>query len=387
MILPTDVAQEIIQKAFPGIHSAEAAEMARAGETRSYPARYILCRENALESIFYIILSGEVQVTKLINDSEVRLLNILKPGDFFGEMALIHNAPRAATVTALAPVTVLEIHKDVFSGLLKKNSSVSLAMVREVSRRLRDNDEMAIEDLRMKARELAAAYQQLAEQDYARQDFLTTIAHELRTPLTTSYGYIQAISMGMVPPEGAKSTLDTVARNLKQIIGLVNDILFLYELELILLEFQPTDLAALVAAAVEAQRPRAARSGVDLRLKLPPGAPLVNAEPRSLERVINILLDNAIKFSPLGGPTDIELDYDNFEVSLRVSDSGVGIPPEAMPRLFRRFFRLDEVGGHLFSGSGLGLSIAKQVVEQHGGKIEVRSELGKGSVFTIRLKH
>jgi signal transduction histidine kinase len=100
---------------------------------------------------------------------------------------------------------------------------------------------------------------------------------------------------------------------------------------------------------------------------------------------MQILMDNAIKFSPEGGDTRIEIGFDEGQVWLKVSDTGVGIPPEAMPRLFRRFFRLDEVNGHLFSGSGLGLSIARQVVEQLGGEIQVESQLGKGSTFTIQL--
>ena len=105
-----------------------------------------------------------------------------------------------------------------------------------------------------------------------------------------------------------------------------------------------------------------------------------------MERVINILLDNAIKFSPNGGEIRVEIGFDEANVWLKVIDSGVGIPPEAMPRLFRRFFRLDEVGGYLFTGSGMGLSIARQVVEQHQGNILVESELGKGSTFTVQLK-
>ena len=91
-------------------------------------------------------------------------------------MALIHNAPRAATVTAISPLTVLEINRQAFERILKRSSSVSLALVREISRRLRENDEMAIEDLRARARELAEAYQKLAEEGLRRREFLTNIA-------------------------------------------------------------------------------------------------------------------------------------------------------------------------------------------------------------------
>ena len=375
----------IIQKAFPGIHSSEAAEMAQSGEVKNYPAHWVLCREDALEDIFYIILDGDVQVTKVINEAEVRTLKTLYPGDFFGEMALIQDTPRSATVTTQKPTSVLEIRRDVFDRILRQNSSVSLAMVREVSRRLRENDEMAIEDLRVKARELASAYQRLAEQDFARQEFLTTIAHELRTPLAGAYGYVQSIQAGMIHGDEFRSTLNTVSSNLKDIISLINDILFLFELDLIPLEPQSTNLGEIVKRAVNEIKPQADQAHVQIAIEISSGLPSIPADSRNLERVVQILLDNAVKFSPDGGVTTVQVGYDDQNVWLRVNDTGVGIPPEAMPRLFRRFFRLDEVEGHLFTGAGLGLSMVRQVVEQHNGKIEVESELGKGSKFTIFL--
>ena len=377
---------KIVQRAFPGMREREAEDLARTGDVHTYPAKHILCQEGAVEQIFYILLRGKVQVTKLIDPTEVRLLSFLGPGDFFGEMALIHNAPRAATVATITPTTVLEINKADFAELLRLNASVSLAMVREVSRRLRENDEMAIEDLRVKAKELAEAYQQLAEQDYARQEFLTTIAHELRTPLTTSYGYLQAIQIGMLSGEELGSTLNTISKNIQQVISLVNDILFLQEMDLIILEFQPVDIGTLVATVVEQQKERAQRNDIVLDLNIMPDLPMIAGDEKSLERVFNILLDNAIKFSPEGGDISVIVKQEEEMIWAIVLDHGVGIPPEAIPRIFRRFFRLDEVEGYIFSGAGLGLSIARQVVEQHGGEIEVRSELGKGSEFRIGLK-
>jgi signal transduction histidine kinase len=378
-------AAEIIQRAFPGIRVSEAEAMAGTGEVHTYPSHNTLCMEGSIEEVFYIILAGEVKVSKLINEVEVRELTTLQQGDFFGEMALIHDAPRAATVTTTQPTTVLEISKDEFEKILRRSSSVSLAMVREVSRRLRENDEMAIEDLRFKAKELAAAYQQLAEQDYARQEFLTTIAHEIRMPLTASYEQIQSIAAGLVAGEEIDVVLDNVGSNLQRVITLVNDILFLQEMDLILLEFEPTDIGEVVSLAVNGQRDRAIKGGVNLVLEIAPDLPRIMADGRSLERVVNILLDNAIKFSPNGGDTHISVNSDETYIWVRVQDDGVGIPSEAIPRLYRRYFRIDEAEGHLFSGAGLGLSIARQVVEQHGGWIDVQSVLGEGSTFTIFL--
>jgi CRP-like cAMP-binding protein len=145
----------IIPRAFPGIKPNEIEELIANSQVHSYAPGDILCRENALEDRFYMILEGEVEVTKVINNSEVRVLKLLTPGDFFGEMALIHNAPRAATVTARSPLTTLELDKAGFEHVLHGSSSVAMAMVSEISNRLRQNDQMAVDDLRLRASDLA----------------------------------------------------------------------------------------------------------------------------------------------------------------------------------------------------------------------------------------
>ena len=142
----------IIPKAFPGITPDEVQELISHSQVHSYPAGTVVCREDEIENIFYMILEGDVAVTKSINSTEARLLQTLGPGDFFGEMALIHNAPRAATVTAKTAIVALELDKESFDTVLKRSSSIALAMVHEISNRLRENDELAIEDLRMRAR-------------------------------------------------------------------------------------------------------------------------------------------------------------------------------------------------------------------------------------------
>lgn len=374
-----------IIRAFPEISASEANEMAVLGRVNQYPPGTALCHEGALETIFYVMLDGEVRVSKVINETQDRFLANLGPGDFFGEMALVHNAPRAATVVTTTPVTVLEINKESFDALVKRNSSISMAMVRVVSRRLRENQDLAIEDLRMKAGELAAAYQQLAEIEYARSEFLTVVAHELRTPLTVANGFLQVIRSQKLQGEALSASLETVGRNLQEIISLVNDILFLQEMDIILPEFQQTDVGVVVAYVVEQQRNHAERSRVGLSLNIPPGLPKIAADAKSLERAITSILDNAIKFSPDGGDVYVKISYDDQYVMISVTDHGVGIPREYLNRVFDRFFHLEEVKGYLFRGVGLGLSIARSVIERHGGTIEVESELGKGSTFTVRL--
>jgi signal transduction histidine kinase len=375
----------IIQRAFPGIVLSEAEKMVAVGNVAQYEPGVMLCNEGQIETIFYLLLAGRVRVTKMINDEEVRHLGDLDPGDFFGEMAIIHDAPRNATVVTLSLCTVLEIHKSDFDALVRENSSVSVAMVREVSRRLRENNDLAVDALRSKASELASAYQQLAELEMARSEFLTVVAHELRTPLTVANGFLQVLRSQSLSGEAQQMALTTIAKNLQDITALVNDILFLQEMDIILPAFQQVDMGAILAAVVEHQREHAQRNQVGLNLAIAPGLPQIMGDERSLGRAVEAIVANAVKFSPDGGAVDISATFEESQVWVRVKDHGVGIPPEALPRIFDRFFHLEQVGEHLFRGIGLGLSIARQVIELHRGQIEVKSELGKGSLFAIRL--
>ncbi|MBW8010076.1 MAG: cyclic nucleotide-binding domain-containing protein [Chloroflexi bacterium] len=380
------MAREALRKAFPDIPDDEVDELLTSGDVTDYSKGKILCLEGAFEDTFYILLDGEVKVSKYINEDEDRLLKRLHPGDFFGEMAIIHNAPRAATVATTKKATVLEIQREAFEQVLQHSPSVSLAMVREVSRRLRENDEMAIEDLRIKAGELAEAYQQLAEQDLARREFLTTIAHELRTPLTSASGFMQVIRMGMMEGDALKAGLEKVARNLDQIVTLTNDIMFLQEMDLILADFEPLYVSEVVSAALDGEKEFAQESGVRLNINVAPNLPTVPGDAKSLERVFKAIINNAIKFSSIGDEVNITVDQNPSFVWVKAIDQGIGIHPKDQPKIYDRFFHIEQFEGRLFGGVGLGLSIARQVIEQHGGEIEVQSRVKFGSTFTVRLR-
>ena len=259
-------------------------------------------------------------------------------------------------------------------------------MVSEISNRLRSNDQLAVDDLRMRASELAEAYQKLAEQELARREFLTNVAHELRTPLMVATGYLQMLQNGVMHGEQLSAGIETVARNVTQIATLVNDILFLQEMDLVLPEFQNVDMNEVVRAVTDKYNLKASERGITLRFKPNPGLSPVSGDSKSLERALMGLVDNAIKFSPKGGDVEIKLSDKDDAVLLAVSDHGIGIPKENLSRIFDRFYHLERHEDNLFSGIGLGLAITRQVIEQHHGKLDVVSEPGKGTTFTMNLK-
>jgi signal transduction histidine kinase len=376
---------KIIPRAFPGIKPGEVQELITNSQIKSYPSGTVLCVENAIEHTFYMILQGEFEVTKLLDNTERRLLKTLGPGDFFGEMALIHNAPRAASVVAKSDAVVLELNKEGFDRVLQHSSSVALAMVKEISDRLRQNDQMAIEDLRLRASELAEAYQKLAEQDLARREFLTNVAHELRTPLMAASGYLQILQKGMLKGEQLQEGIEVISRNVGQIVSLVNDILFLQEIELVLPEFQPVDMGEIAQRVVEKYHRKAGERGIHLKSRGDRGLPRVTGDSKSLERAITALVDNAIKFSPRGGDVELRMMARGSQLVLSVEDHGIGITADVRPHIFDRFFHLEKSGDDLFGGLGLGLAITRQVIRQHHGSLDLESTPGRGSTFTLSL--
>lgn len=376
----------IIPRAFPGIRPDEIEALIAHSSIHTYEPGTTICRENAIEDRFYMILDGEAEVTKNINNNEARLLKTLSPGDFFGEMALIHNAPRAATVTVKTTLTTLELDKAAFNQVLHNTTSIALAMVSEISDRLRANDQMAVDDLRMRASELAEAYQKLAEEELARRDFLSSVAHQIRTPLMVATGYLQLLQKGIMTGDQLTAGIDTVARNVQQITTLVNDILFLQEMELVLPDFQVVDMNEVARQVADRYTKRAGERDIKIRFTPQSGLPPVSGDAKSLERALMALVDNAIKFSPAGGDVALRTMIKGGSVLIAVEDHGIGIARENLPRIFDRFYHVDRSGDELFDGIGLGLAITRQVIEQHHGSLDVTSEPGKGSIFTITLK-
>jgi len=377
---------KIIPRAFPGIKPDEVQEIIMNSRIKSYPPETVVCKEDVVEHTFYMILEGDFEVTKVINNRENRLLKTLTAGDFFGEMALIHNAPRSATVISKSQVVVLELDKEGFNRVLKHSPSVAMAMVSEISNRLRQNDQLAIEDLRVRASELADAYQKLAELELARREFLTSVAHELRTPLMIAGGYLHALQKGMLSGEQLQSTIDTIVRNVDQITSLTNDILFLQEIELVLPDFQPVNLTEVAENVIRKYEAKAQARSVRVTFKSDKNVPSVQGDPQSLERAVTALVDNAIKFSAPGGEVEVRLQKQADNVLLSVQDRGIGIDPEIRPRIFDRFFHLEKHGDELYGGLGIGLSITRQVIQQHKGSLDLVTEPGVGTTFTISLQ-
>lgn len=234
------------------------------------------------------------------------------------------------------------------------------------------------------------AMRRLSALDRAKTEIMVTMNHEFRTPLTTIAGHVELLvdgGAGELPP-AAVSALQTVERNAERLESLIDETLVAARLEEGEEYFarEPIELGDLVAAAVERVRPTARTRGVTLDVDGVDGPLPIDGDPAHLERALGNLLDNAVKFSGAGDRVTVTVDdAGRSEAVVRIADTGIGIPNDDLPRLFRRYFRASNVRSAAIPGIGLGLSIAQHVVRAHGGSISVESELDRGTTVTVRI--
>jgi two-component system, OmpR family, sensor kinase len=224
------------------------------------------------------------------------------------------------------------------------------------------------------------------EEVLARQRrFAADASHELKTPLTSITGYARMlVDWGFEDPGTARKGATRILTESERMRRLVEDLLLLArgDDEDASLELAPNDLGAVAADAVEAAR--AAADGKVVIEHVPPKEPVeASFDEARIRQAADILLDNAVKYTPEGGVVAAKVGREGGWVRLEVSDTGVGIPPEDLPRVFERFYRVDPARAP--GGAGLGLSIARQIARAHGGEIEARSKPGKGSTFVLRI--
>ena len=221
-----------------------------------------------------------------------------------------------------------------------------------------------------------------------RRDFISNISHELRTPLTFIKGYVELLAdgdMGELLPEqkGATQIISDKAESLSR---LVDDIISLQQAGREQLHVERLSLADLGHATLRAAQASAAEMGVTLSDEIPADlvAPVVG-DMRRLAQVFDNLLGNAIKFSNPGDTVTVRMKEEGSQIWTEVEDTGIGIPPDKLSRVFDRFYQVDGTTTRRFGGTGLGLAIVKQIVEAHGGQVSVESELGQGSTFRFVL--
>jgi len=237
---------------------------------------------------------------------------------------------------------------------------------------------------------LAISFNQMAAQleriETTRRELIGDVAHELRTPLTTIKGYLEGLIDGVIPAD--ISTFQRIYHETERLQRLIQDLQDLSRIEGGAIEMhpQPISVAQLINTAVARLSHQFEEKGVQLATKLPERLPAVQADEARIGQVLLNLLGNALQYTPPGGRVLVSAHQRGAEVHITVADTGIGISAEHLPLIFTRFYRVDRSRSRASGGSGIGLTIARHLVEAHGGRIWAESAgPGKGSTFTFTL--
>ena len=237
--------------------------------------------------------------------------------------------------------------------------------------------------------ELAQAFNSMASNleraEQLQRNMVADVAHELRTPLSNLRGYLEAVGDGVIKPDA--DTIRSLDEEATLLSRLVDDLqeLSLTEAGELKLVCQAEDISELINQAVAAVRAQAEAKGVSVTIDLPDELPPVNIDSHRISQVLRNLLENAVAHTAQGDSITVTAEQRDNWVEVAVADTGGGIPTEDLPYIFERLYRVDKSRARATGGSGLGLTIARSLVEAHGGRIEAQSELGKGSRFTFTI--
>jgi two-component system phosphate regulon sensor histidine kinase PhoR len=229
---------------------------------------------------------------------------------------------------------------------------------------------------------------QLKQLDEVRKDFVANVSHELRTPLSILRGYIETLRDNPKIPAGELiRILGVMERHSKRLGFLVEDLLTLTQLESSTPNLQLSDVSVnnLVRGVVHDWEKKFQDKNLRVIVDLAPDVPIIRADETRLQEVLYNLLDNAVKYSRAGAEIRLHAHRRDGQVALSVSDTGIGIGEQDLPRIFERFYRVDKARRSELGGTGLGLSIVKHIAQLHGGRVEAESQLGRGTTIRVLL--
>jgi two-component system, chemotaxis family, CheB/CheR fusion protein len=291
----------------------------------------------------------------LPQENQVNDFSVEHEFEHIGKKTMLLNARRLIRATDQTPLILLAIE--------------------DITERSRLEDEL---------RQIAAA---MSEADRRKNEFLALLAHELRNPLAPIRSAVQLMQL-TDDPEANKTATGIVERQVDQMVRLVDDLLDVSRISRgkIELRRQRIDLASVVKQAIEDTRPLVKSMGHELSVTLPPEPVFLNADRTRLIQVLGNLLNNACKFTDMGGRISLAVEAVDGEAMISVRDNGIGIATEQLPTIFEMFVQADTSMERSVSGLGIGLALVKNMVEMHGGSVEVKSHgLGRGSIFVVRL--
>ncbi len=372
---------------FQGLPEPSLRSILNLGEEISYEPGAVIFREGEPGDSFVVVLEGELEVWKRFGTPEGVLLGVSGVGQTVGEMSLIDDCPRSATVRSRLGSRVLSIKAGDFFALISTDAEICVPLLRSVTMMVRRSNESHIADLDRQNRELAAAYaelQALQEELVSRERlsaigrFSSLILHDIRNPLSALKSRVELLRLQREDSAAFAQSIDRINGEISRIENLAAEFLD-YARGEIRLSMSVCDLSRLFDRFREGMEARLASAGVSLELAVSVPGPAILDEGRMLRVLVNAA-ENAIKAMEPGGVLTVSARAEDGILVVKVRDTGCGMGPEISARIFEPFFSASRLGG-----TGLGMFIIKSVVEAHRGEVSVESAEGKGTTLTIRL--
>ena len=379
---------KLLQTVFPELDPRDAERLALAAEPCVYPEGVDVCKEGEPGDALFIIGSGMTDIIVHAADNQEIVVDTISGPTYFGEMALLGaTTTRSATIRTRSVCHMLEISHRAFLSITDENPDLLRRLLSQIIGHLRRNDRAVIQALNEKHAQLHHAYAELAEQEQLRSQFIATLSHELRTPLTAVQGYLGLMNQGALHGDSMKVAMQSINGNVQTLVSLTNQMMLLYEMFPESPEYSRFNLPDVIIEALNEVRDTMQDTETAVMLGFEQAIPMIYADKRLLLLVFRALIENAFKYNPDKAPIEIKaFCAGNGEVAVMVKDNGIGIPSWAHGRIFEPFYRIEHEGGaHLFPGIGVGLTIANMLTGRHNGRIEVDSQPGVGSSFTVYL--
>ncbi len=357
------------EKRFSGQLQEELQALHQAGKIRQFPAGAVIFSAGDPGDGFYVIGTGQVQISARVGTKESRVLATIGPGDFFGEMAVLDDAPRSASARAEVATEATFLSRDELLQLLETRPRLALNLIREFSNRMRMLNQKYVEEI-IQAERLAVIGR-----------FAGTIVHDFKNPLTIiGLAAELACSDDTSPPMRLKAQ-NKIARQVERMTNMLQELIEFTKPSGQQPRLTPLNFARYMNPLADEIRQEIAERGVKLIVEEVPTEVVVRIDPQRLSRLFYNLLNNAVDEMPEGGKIMLRFVLDEIELRVDIEDTGRGIAPEIAASLFRPFATHGKP-----HGTGLGLTICKKIVEDHRGRIWAESsEPGKGATFCFTL--
>lgn len=342
--------------------------LATPGQARQFRAGELIFSAGDPGDGFHVVESGRVQITADMSDSQPRVLASIGPGDFFGEMAILEDAPRSATARAETDTRTLFITRHELLQLLERRPQLALSLSREFSKRVRGLNHKYLDEI-LQAERLAVVGR-----------FAATIVHDFKNPLAVISLAAELACSPSTPNPIRMKAEETISRQIGLMSAMLQELIEFNRPKNKRPSLMVSRFPQFMLPLAEEIRNEIDARGVSLDLEnMPPDLP-VNINPLRLSRVFYNLINNAIDEMPEGGGILLRFAFTEAELRIEVEDTGKGIAPEIAQQLFEPFATHGKV-----HGTGLGLSICKKIVEDHGGRIWAASAPNRGATFCFTL--